>query len=186
MNKIDELFPPINPSDAIHTTYEKVKRVYDAMRQTLTPPTVKFRKTHPDVKLPTRGSESASGYDLYAFQLTEYGKPSKVIVSPRSTKMVPTGLCVEPPPGYTLMICSRSGLATKSVFVANAPGIIDPDYRGEIYILLYNGGFESYYVQHEDRIAQLLIVPQIGGEIIAVEEFSESKRSVKGFGSTGR
>lgn len=92
---------------------------------------------------------------------------------------------MRPPPGHCIMICSRSGLATQSVFVANAPGIVDPDYIGEIKVILHNGGFMPHYIKHGDRIAQALIVPFARVRVALVDELPESERGARGFGSTG-
>jgi len=83
------------------------------------------------------------------------------------------------------MVVSRSGLAGIGVFVTNAPGIIDPDYRGEIKVLLYNGGFQAHYVQHGDRIAQLIIAPFVPATCREVQLLTETARGEAGFGSTG-
>lgn len=149
-------------------------------------PTIKFKKTHPDVKLPTRSYEHASGYDLYAFVLDERQRASKALIPPSCTRRISTGLLIEPPAGYTILVCSRSGLAMNSHFVANSPGVVDPDFRGAIDVLFYNGSMTSHYVQHDDRIAQLIIVPQIVASLVEVEEFSPSLRGESGYGSTGR
>lgn len=138
-----------------------------------------------DAKLPTRGTPDSVGLDLYAYCISESKRPNKILIPPNATRNIPTGLRIEPPRGHYLMVCSRSGLAQKSIFVANAPGIIDPDYRGEIKVLLYNGSHESYYVEHEHRIAQMILAPILPTTIMCVEELSESERGQSGFGSTG-
>lgn len=146
---------------------------------------LKFKKLHPDALLPRRWSEESVGYDVHAYSVSETGRPSKVLLPPYNTRNISTGLLIEPPPGYFVMVCSRSGLAKHSIFVANAPGIIDPDYRGEVRVLLYNGGLQSHYVQHEDRIAQLVLVPVSPHLVCEVDILSETERGEKGFGSTG-
>jgi dUTP pyrophosphatase len=153
---------------------------------TIQVPTVKFKRVHPQARLPSRSTEGAAGWDLYALCITEEDRPNKSIVPPHTTKLIRTGWHVEPPPGHMLMICSRSGLAKHSLFVANAPGIVDSDYRGEIQVLLFNGSFSTYYVQHDDRIAQMLVVPLIPSNIAEVQELSSTSRGEAGFGSTGR
>lgn len=146
---------------------------------------LKFKRLHSDAKLPRRWSEESVGYDIHAYCVSETGRPNTVLLPPRTTRNVSTGLLVEPPPGHFVMVCSRSGLAKHSIVVANAPGIIDPDYRGEIMVLLYNGGHESHYLKHEDRIAQLVVVPVTPIEILEVNELSTTGRGAAGFGSTG-
>lgn len=141
----------------------------------------------PGAKLPARGTPASVGLDVYAHLLSETGRPNKAIIPPRTTKIIPTGLIVKPEAGCAVFVCSRSGLAYKqSIFVTNAPGVVDPDYRGEIMVLLYNGGHESYYVQHEDRIAQLVVLPCSQVEVSEIHVLDETLRGDAGFGSTGR
>lgn len=144
-------------------------------------------KRHPDAKLPFRASEQAVGYDLSAFCLTETGRPNKLLIPPRSTRAVPTGLTIIPPSGYSIFIASRSGMAKeRSLFVTNAPGIIDPDYRGEIMVLLYNGGVESHYISHEERVGQMILLPYKPFSFYELKELDQTPRGEAGFGSTGR
>lgn len=148
-------------------------------------PVVKFKKLHPDAKIPQSYTEESVGLDLHAFLQTENGRKNNMLIPPRTVRNVPTGLQVEAPRKYFLVVCSRSGLAKNGLFVANAPGIIDPDYRGEIKVLLYNGGYEAYYVQHEQRIAQLILLPAPRPLVVESWELSKTERGEKGFGSTG-
>lgn len=143
-------------------------------------------KTSPSAILPRRWSEDAVGWDLHAHILSETGRQNKVLIPPRNTRNISTGIAIEPPRGFFTMVCSRSGLAKYSIFVANAPGIIDPDFRGEVNVLLYNGSLESYYVQHEERIAQLFLMPLTPTIISEVNALSQTGRGDAGFGSTGR
>lgn len=99
--------------------------------------------------------------------------------------MVPTGIEIEVPPNHFGAVCSRSGLAGRSIWVANAPGVIDPDYRGEIKVLLHNGGIETQYIKHDDRIAQLLIIPYAAATVLVTSKLSETARGSSGLGSTG-
>ncbi len=148
-------------------------------------PVLQLRRLHKDVKLPVQNYASA-GLDLHCFNLSESGRPNKIIIPAHSTsRPIPCGLSFTPPAGYLGLICSRSGLAGQGVFVANAPGIIDPDYTGEICVLLYNGGFKSYTISHGDRVAQLLFLPFIVPKIEEVTKLPDSLRGEAGFGSTG-
>lgn len=147
---------------------------------------LRFKRLHEDAILPRRWSDDAVGWDVHAHLISESGRPNKCIVAPNSTRNVPTGLLIEPPPGYFVMVCSRSGLASKSIVVMNAPGIVDPDYRGELRVLVYNGSHETYYVQHQERIAQLFLVPVTPMTVIEMDELSPTDRGGAGFGSTGR
>lgn len=144
-------------------------------------------RTDARARLPTKAHPTDVGWDIHAFLLTESGRPNKAAVGPALTRAIPTGLIVRPPPGYFVQVCSRSGLAKRGIFVSNAPGIIDPDYTGELIVLLHNSGYESYYVEHENRIAQLILSPiaqQVG--IVEVKEKPRSSgRGDAGFGSSG-
>lgn len=149
---------------------------------------VKFAKMHPDAIIPRRYSDGAVGYDLHAHILTEQDRPSKSIIPPNSTVNIGTGLLIEPPPLHFLMVLPRSGLGKYSISVANSPGLIDPDYRGEVRVLVYNGSYVNYWVEHGMRIAQLIVLPMVRGVVmqeIEKEELSPTKRGEKGFGSTG-
>lgn len=165
---------------------------------------VKFKKLHPEAKLPFQATAGSLGLDIYAHLLDERGRPNKAIVPPNCVRAITTGLEIEPPqqnyienprwdkmpelePLWLVQIVSRSGLAKDyCLFVANAPGIIDPDYRGELKVLLYNGGHTSQYIEHGMRIAQIILVRAKYATCEEVAELSLSTRGDNGFGSTGR
>lgn len=146
---------------------------------------VKFKRLHADALLPKQGTEESVGYDLHAYIKTEDGRPSKKIIPKHTTFNVSTGIALETPPGYFATVVSRSGLAKLSLSVCNSPGIIDPDYRGEIRVLLHNGGYEYGTIHHEDRIAQLIFFPATYITVVEAEVLSETERGAKGLGSTG-
>lgn len=157
------------------------------MNKPFTPPIeVKFSKLYPDAHLPQRFSMDAVGFDLHAYVKTEYGKESKRVVAPNSTINISTGLRIELPRTHFAFVCPRSGYGKLSISVTNSPGIIDPDYRGEICVLVYNGSYVNHWVQHEDRIAQLVILPVTNITIREVDALSPTGRGEAGFGSTGR
>lgn len=134
---------------------------------------------------PLRAYKESAAWDLSAFLLNDAGRPMTKTLAPRSTTIIPTGLVLRAPDRHFLQICSRSGLATRSIFVSNAPGIIDPDYTGGIFILLYNGGLEPHYVKHGDRIAQALILPLVSCQLEERTKFTPTERGDRGLGSTG-
>lgn len=149
-------------------------------------PILHIHKLDPRAKLPTRANDYAIGMDVFAFLLTESGRATSRAIHQKAVTPVPTGLIVRPPFGYYVQVCSRSGLAQKGVFVANAPGIIDVDYSGELIVLLFNGSYETHYVAHEHRIAQLILCPIVRSGI--AEDFDSPApvgRGASGFGSTG-
>ena len=98
-----------------------------------------------------------------------------------------TGLAVEIPPGHAGLVLPRSGLATRhGIALTNAPGLIDPGYRGEIRVLLLNTDpTERFEVRPGDRIAQLLLAPFVEAEPLEAAALSESERGERGFGSSG-
>lgn len=114
-------------------------------------------------------------------------------IGPGQARMIPTGLVVarfaeRPRMSTAILVCSRSGLATKGIFVANAPGVIDPDYRGEIKVILFNGSPEVHWVQHNDRIAQVLVMPVLSPDWKEAPydlREDQTTRGAAGFGSTG-
>ena len=142
--------------------------------------TIKIKKLNENAHVPSRGSEYAAGYDLYAC----IDEP--MIITPHSTSKIGTGLSVEIPDGYFGAIFARSGLATKQgIRPANCVGVCDSDYRGEYIVALHNDTDIPKTIIPDERIAQLVIMPYLPIEFEEVEELSETKRGEAGFGSTG-
>jgi len=102
------------------------------------------------------------------------------------TVTISTELFVEVPEGYMMQVVSRSGLSVRGVVVANAPGIIDSDYRGEVKIIMHNQSNRAVDVRKGDRIAQGYIVPVINVDFLLVDELNKTRRDSGGFGSTGK
>lgn len=145
--------------------------------------TIKIKKLYDYAKIPTRGSEYAAGYDLYACIDEKY---SRVGIAPHSTLKIGTGIAIEIPHGYFGAIFARSGLATKKgLRPANCVGVCDEDYRGEYIVPLHNDTDEWVMVEPQERIAQLVIMPYLPVEFEVVDELSDTKRGDGGFGSTG-
>ena len=110
-----------------------------------------------------------------------------IVLEPLQRALVPTGLYVEIPDGYEIQVRPRSGLAAKhGISIANAPGTIDPDYRGEIKVILVNLSNEPFELKPGERIAQLVVAQFTRIEWESVSELSETERGAGGFGSTGR
>ena len=142
--------------------------------------TVKVLKRKSDIPLPQYETPSSAGMDARA-EIAE-----DVVIQPLKRKLIPTGLKVSIPPGYTLDVDSRSGLAVKNgIFVLNAPGIVDADYRGDIGVIVANLGEEPFTIKRGDRICQLLLrkVERVVWE--EVDELDATHRGQGGFGSTG-
>ena len=142
---------------------------------------INIKKLNSNATLPTRGSEFAAGYDLYAC-LNE-----SVTIRAGETVKIPTGLAIEIPEGYAGLIYARSGLATKKGLApANKVGVCDSDYRGEYIIFLHNHSKIDAMIEPNGRIAQLIVTPFLAVTFEETDELSETKRGAGGFGSTGR
>tara|TARA_Y100000591_G_scaffold300528_1_gene294071 strand:+ start:2213 stop:2650 length:438 start_codon:yes stop_codon:yes gene_type:complete len=142
---------------------------------------VLIKKLSPEVKLPSYKTLGASGMDLMAFV------KSPIVIKPKTSSLIPTGLSVAFSKNYELQIRPRSGLAAKNnITVLNTPGTIDSDYRGEIKIIIYNHGNNDFVVNNNDRIAQMILAPVIKMELEEVNELPKTIRGEGGFGSTGK
>ncbi len=136
-----------------------------------------------DLPLPTPGSAGSAGLDLRAALPAD--RP-EITLAPGERRLVPTGLVVEIPAGWEGQVRPRSGLALRhGVTVANAPGTIDSDYRGEVAVILVNLGAEPFRLCRGDRIAQLLLARAEPIEWEEAEDLADSGRGTGGFGSTG-
>lgn len=145
---------------------------------------VKIKKINDKAIIPSRGSSSAAGYDLYA--VTDMSDESLVIEAGKTVK-VKTGLSMEIPEGYFGAIYPRSGLSTKQgLRLANCVGVVDPDYRGEVMVALYNDSNDMQTITSGERIAQIVITPYLPVEFEEVDELNDTERSTGGFGSTGK
>ena len=148
----------------------------------------KIKKLKPNAIIPTKGSEYAAGYDLYAC-LDE----DSIVINTHETKMIGTGIAITPPKGYFGAIFARSGLSIKQgLRPQNCVGICDEDYTGEYIVALHNDyDSESLIpkraiIHNGDRIAQLVFLPYVDVTFNEVDELEETKRADGGFGSTGR
>lgn len=142
---------------------------------------VNIKKLNEGAVIPTRGSEYAAGYDLYAY----IPKQSQTIPAGQ-TILIGTGLAMEIPEGYVGLVYARSGMATKrGLRPANCVGVIDSDYRGEIMIALHNDNSVAESIHIGDRIAQIVIAPYLSFEFEETETLNETNRGDGGFGSTG-
>ena len=113
--------------------------------------------------------------------------PESIMLGSLERVLVPTGLYVEMPEGTEMQVRPRSGLAAKhGVTVLNSPGTIDPDYRGEIKVILVNLSHDVFEIKPGERIAQLVVSKYEQAEWEEVEQLSETARGEGGFGSTGR
>jgi dUTP pyrophosphatase len=141
---------------------------------------IRIRRIHPEAVLPVyaHGPEEDAGMDLRAVE--------NVTLEPGVARLVPTGLTIEVPPGFEAQVRPRSGLALRhAITMPNAPGTIDPGYRGEVRVILLNLGREPYAVHAGDRIAQMIVARYEPVEWLE-SELADSRRGTGGFGSSGR
>lgn len=144
-----------------------------------------------EASLPYRATDGAAAFDVKAYLASK----RTVEIEPLQTVRIPTGLFMALPPGMTMLVCPRSGLACKGITVTNAPGIVDSDYRDEVQVILtYLAPMTapSYVIRHGDRIAQFLFLNEYG---LAIPSFQQvagpsllpvaNSNRVGGFGSTG-
>ena len=137
---------------------------------------LRFKRLHPEARLPTRGSPLAAGLDLYSVE--------RVTLRPGARAAVRTGLAVAIPSGFYGRVAPRSGLAVKSGLDTLA-GVVDADYRGEILCALVNHGDVPVEIEPGARIAQLVVESIALPEAVWAEDLDETERGAGGFGSTG-
>jgi dUTP pyrophosphatase len=146
---------------------------------------VAFKRLDERAVMPKYHSALAAGLDLTAC-LPRAGLGERVTIEPQEIVKIPLGFACAIPEGYEGQVRPRSGLSTKhGISLPNAPGTIDADYRGEMFIALINLGKEAYTVRHGDRIAQLVIAPVVRAAFVEVGDLDETSRGERGFGSTG-
>ena len=132
-------------------------------------------------RLPEYATSGAAGMDLKA------NTDEPIILSPMERLLIPTGLFIQLPIGYEAQIRPRSGLACKhGITVANSPGTIDADYRGEIGVCLINLSTENFVIHPGERIAQMVIAKHEQVEWEETTSLDDTQRGAGGFGSTGK
>lgn len=142
---------------------------------------VRFQRlaSNPDLPLPGRATEHAAGYDLRSAE-------ESVTLAPGEIRLVGTGLVMELPEGIECQVRPRSGLALEhGVTLPNSPGTIDPDYRGELRVIMQNLGSKSVTLWRGERIAQLVFARFETPVVVETDEMSATARGSGGFGSTG-
>ena len=143
---------------------------------------VKFRRlAHAgDLALPSYATGGAAGLDLAA------AIDQPICLRPGMRHAIPTGFAMALPAGYEAQIRPRSGLALKhGITVANAPGTIDSDYRGEIAVILINSGADDFIITRGMRIAQMVLAAVTTMTPVEADDLDETARAGGGFGSTG-
>ncbi len=142
---------------------------------------VLIKKLHPNVNIPEYKTSGSSGLDLIAFIEKD------LIIKPKDSALIPTGLSVAIEDHLEIQIRPRSGLAAKNkITILNTPGTIDADYRGEIKVILINLSENDFEIKNGDRIAQMVICPIVKAEFELTDKLPKSVRGHGGFGSTGK
>ena len=169
-------------SDSLTKLNERVTQLEHIVEELLAKPVVKVKRLKPEAVLPTYQTPGAAAMDLVA--CLPLG--GKITLWPgQPAELVPTGIAIELPEGYEAQVRPRSGLSLNGITVANSPGTVDEDYRGEVKVIMRNHG-ATHVIHHGDRIAQLVIARVRQAEMVEVEELSTTKRGEGGFGSTGK
>ena len=138
---------------------------------------VKVKPIHDKIQVLEYKHEGDAGADLRSCEFAT--------ILPGEIQLVHTGLSLEIPKGYEGQVRSRSGLALKGIIVANSPGTIDSNYRGEVGVILTNISKENFKISPGDRIAQLVIALVTTAEFIVVDTLEETERGSNGYGSSG-
>ena len=142
---------------------------------------LKVKILRPGAQLPARATQGSAGYDLCLCA------QEALLLPPGEIRSAPTGIAIELPEGTVGLVFGRSGLGIKhGIAPANAVGVIDSDYRGELLVGLINHSADAYTIRPGERMAQLVILPVLTPEIVPVQTLSESARAQGGFGSTGK
>ena len=146
-------------------------------------PVAILRLPHGDgLPLPAYETDGAAGMDLRA----AVPEDQPMVLEPGARALVPTGLKIAVPLGFEAQVRPRSGLALKAgITCLNSPGTIDPDYRGELRIIMQNLGPQAVTLMRGERIAQLIFARFEAPEVLEVDELNETERGEGGFGSTG-
>lgn len=137
---------------------------------------LKFKKLHPNAKIPSYAYAGDAGLDLYI--------PEGFIFKQGERKSIPIGIAVEIPDGYVGILFDKSGLSHKHGLKSYG-GIIDAGYRGEIHVGMMNLSDKDYEFKAGDKIIQILIMPVLHAEVIECDELSDSDRGEGAFGSSG-
>ena len=142
---------------------------------------LKIERLEHNKNIPQYQTEGAAGMDLCA------AIEEPVELKPLERKLIPTGLKIELEHGYEAQVRPRSGLSIKhGITLINCVGTIDEDYRGEVCVPLVNISNETYTIQPQERIAQMVIARVEQAQIEVVTELTETVRGAGGFGSTGK
>ncbi len=138
-------------------------------------------KKRENARIPVRATQGSAGIDLYA------ALEEAFVIKPGDLAQIPTGIAIElPDKNLTALVFARSGLGTKhGITLSNGVGVIDSDYRGEVFVGLCNVSNVPYEIKPGDRIAQIIIMPISNFKLIETDNLNKTTRGEGGFGSTG-
>lgn len=157
---------------------EQIIKSIQSQVETLKQPAIEVLALVDDAMPPTIATEGSSGFDMYA--------TSTVTIEPGKSATVGTGIGIAVPPGLAMFLFSRSGHGFKhGIRLANAVGVIDSDYRGEIKAKIHNDGEEPYTIHKGERFVQGVLVPYLKPAFVLVDSLSETERGTGGMGHTG-
>jgi dUTP pyrophosphatase len=142
---------------------------------------LRVRLLHPAAVAPRRVHDHDAGYDLASVE--------DFTLWPARRRTIGTGVAIALPPSVAGLVTPRSGLASRhGITIVNAPGLVDPGYRGELRVTLLNTGDAPFVARAGDRIAQLVLVPFVAPEVRVVDGLDDGPdaRGELGFGSSGR
>lgn len=140
---------------------------------------LKVKRLTETAMLPVKNQDGDMGYDIFSDE--------DITLTTNHKRKIKTGIAIELPKGYGAFVVGRSGLTSKTLLRVNL-GVIDNGYRGELHIMndiIYKGSNETVRIEKGDKIAQMIILPIFDGEVVEVDEVSETDRGDKGFGSSG-
>lgn len=137
---------------------------------------LKIRKVNPGAITPSFATSNSAGLDLHCVE--------PFTLASGTIESIDTGIQIELPQGYYAQIMNRSSLAKLQVSIL--AGVIDNDYRGNVYVMMYNFGEEPVHFRRNAKIAQFLCLPFLAPAIVEVSNLSETERGANGFGSSGR
>lgn len=142
---------------------------------------VKFKKMRPSAKLPSYATEGAAAIDLSA------AIDEEITLAPSERRLIPTGIAISIPKNTVAILSARSGLSSKKgITAANGIGVIDSDYRGEIFFSAINLSTEAYTITPGERVAQLMLMPVYAMSLVETDDLDKTARGEGGFGSTGK
>lgn len=137
---------------------------------------MKIKRFNKDIKLPEKSHLPDVGLDIFM--------PCNLHINSFITKTIPLGIGVSIPEGHAGMLVPRSSIADKGLIIQTA--IIDPDYTGELHLIITNCSYESYNIKKGDRVCSLVVYNVLNARIEEVEEFETTERGTNGLGSTGK